>query len=539
MNKKLMLLLTFMTSFIVSIGSVKAEDDLGSSTKCRELTCVYDNKANGNVLYSQWYWKKTVFIQKSDCSYIVKYDSKDIKNPEIKINEPLGGKFYTSTKKIINCPPCAITRRKKKIEFSDLEQNSLYCSDTYISLTESQSTKNFFSDTSSNTGNNDSAGNNSSSNNSNNQGSSNSNNTGNNQNNDNSTSATQNQTNTATNELNCWYKITSTYNTETYMMQQDNDGNRKYFYLSSDNNLNEKKARKEDLFNTKTYDSGSDILTGCPKCMKFDIKGATNNSVVVTAGDSTSSTNGDANGFSCPSGYSKSISEPNTSGTGTTVNDELKCEEKWNVVCKYGYNKNHSETLILKFNDSEFSLERTGRFVPDKIDSSNISIDKITSIRNGKCPQNIYSFEPSNNNGQSSSEEFYLAGDQPSKADKVYTQVSYKDCKNVGNEITVYVVNNCRDLFGEEVIEIINTVMKYIGIIVPILLLVYGVSDFFMAIFSDDQEKIVEKRKMFFKRLIAAVIVFLVPTFVKLVLKISNSVWSDIHADTCVNEDYE
>ena len=98
-------------------------------------------------------------------------------------------------------------------------------------------------------------------------------------------------------------------------------------------------------------------------------------------------------------------------------------------------------------------------------------------------------------------------------------------------------ITSCNVLLDDDIIDFINDIMKYIRIIVPILLLVFGVTDFFKATFSHDENAMIENRKKFFKRIIAAVIVFIVPVFVNLILKLANSVWSNISPDTCVAED--
>ena len=48
---------------------------------------------------------------------------------------------------------------------------------------------------------------------------------------------------------------------------------------------------------------------------------------------------------------------------------------------------------------------------------------------------------------------------------------------------------------------------------------------------DDDMKKAREK---FIKRIVAAVLVFLVPIFVNLILDLANMAWSNINSDTCV-----
>lgn len=94
--------------------------------------------------------------------------------------------------------------------------------------------------------------------------------------------------------------------------------------------------------------------------------------------------------------------------------------------------------------------------------------------------------------------------------------------------------NSCEELFDEDIKELINTIMKWIRIIVPILLIVFGIMDFTKATFDKNEDDMKKSREKFIKRIIAAVFVFLVPIFVNLILEIANSVWSNISPDTCV-----
>ena len=76
--------------------------------------------------------------------------------------------------------------------------------------------------------------------------------------------------------------------------------------------------------------------------------------------------------------------------------------------------------------------------------------------------------------------------------------------------------------------------MGLIRIAVPIILIVFGIVDFFRATFSDNEDNMKKDRERFIKRIIAAIIVFIVPMFVHLVLTIANNVWGYINPETCV-----
>ena len=72
--------------------------------------------------------------------------------------------------------------------------------------------------------------------------------------------------------------------------------------------------------------------------------------------------------------------------------------------------------------------------------------------------------------------------------------------------------------------------MNWIKIIIPILLIAYGTLDFTKAIFSGKEDDM----KTFINRIIAAVLVFIAPIFVNLLLTLANEVWSFISPNTCI-----
>lgn len=68
------------------------------------------------------------------------------------------------------------------------------------------------------------------------------------------------------------------------------------------------------------------------------------------------------------------------------------------------------------------------------------------------------------------------------------------------------------------VFNIVHLVIMGIQIVVPILLIIFGMIDFAKAVVGGDEDKIKAGQKTFIKRLIAAIVVFLVVTVVKLLV---------------------
>ena len=77
------------------------------------------------------------------------------------------------------------------------------------------------------------------------------------------------------------------------------------------------------------------------------------------------------------------------------------------------------------------------------------------------------------------------------------------------------------------VANVISLVVKAVQIVVPILLIIWGMLDFAKAVIGSDEDKIKAAQKVFFKRLIAAAIVFLVVTIVKLLVNLVGTINGD------------
>ena len=88
--------------------------------------------------------------------------------------------------------------------------------------------------------------------------------------------------------------------------------------------------------------------------------------------------------------------------------------------------------------------------------------------------------------------------------------------------------------------NVVHLVVLAIQVVVPILLIIWGMIDFAKAIIGQDEDKIKAGQRTFLKRLIAAVVVFLVVTIVQLAIRLAASVGGDGNsagnAWTCAQE---
>lgn len=92
--------------------------------------------------------------------------------------------------------------------------------------------------------------------------------------------------------------------------------------------------------------------------------------------------------------------------------------------------------------------------------------------------------------------------------------------------------NVCSDATVLQVMGIVRLIMNVICIVIPIVLIIIGSFDLFKAVTAAKEDKIKESQKILIKRIIAAVIVFLVPTIVTVLMNlIGVNEWK-----TCWNE---
>ena len=75
--------------------------------------------------------------------------------------------------------------------------------------------------------------------------------------------------------------------------------------------------------------------------------------------------------------------------------------------------------------------------------------------------------------------------------------------------------------------NIVHDVLTLIQVLVPILLIIWGMIDFAKGVVSNDEDKIRAGRKSFLQRLIAGILVLLVLTVTKLVFNLTSNLDSE------------
>ena len=90
----------------------------------------------------------------------------------------------------------------------------------------------------------------------------------------------------------------------------------------------------------------------------------------------------------------------------------------------------------------------------------------------------------------------------------------------------------CNDIFGkkddeESLAYLINKVLGYVRIIVPILIIVLGMIDLAKAVIASKEDEMRKAQKTFVKRLIIGVVVFFIPVLVNLLMSLADMIWEN------------
>lgn len=82
---------------------------------------------------------------------------------------------------------------------------------------------------------------------------------------------------------------------------------------------------------------------------------------------------------------------------------------------------------------------------------------------------------------------------------------------------------NCEGLLGQDLLDLINDILRYVQIGAPILLIVLGMVDFAQAVLTDDKDALKKATSKFIRRAIVCVAIFFVPIVLNLLLNMAES----------------
>lgn len=120
-----------------------------------------------------------------------------------------------------------------------------------------------------------------------------------------------------------------------------------------------------------------------------------------------------------------------------------------------------------------------------------------------------------------------LGLDTKETSDLRWSYESYAEEKNI------YVTIDCKGLLGQDLINKIKSYLNIIKIVIPIILIGFGVFDFAKAVFAGTDDNMKKAQQDFIKRLGIAILIFFIPVIVDLILGIANQVWTFISPDSC------
>ena len=340
----------------------------------------------------------------------------------------------------------------------------------------------------------------------------------------------------AATELTCLYEAKSPYS--ALKIIQYKDGTKKAArYGTLTESKPEMDSKDWNVFELAEFDDNSE-LTDCPQYSGFNKKEP------YKIYFSSSSDNKYGKLYESKNEIDSNIKSNYDSyyvpGEKSNMDDELS-SGRWITGCKYK-KLNSDKYVYLYFNETEIRVVVGENVIPTLKEGiewgarsyalySDIQVSRVLKEYEnyGGCPINLYSNLMTSGISQGST-IYSLDRLASGSYMTTYVYMGEKD----KDDPTPTDPEDCSQLLGDDVIKFINEIMKWIRIFIPILLIGLGILDFTKATFSKTEEDMKKTREKFIKRIIAAVLVFLVPIFVNLLLDLANSVWSWINPETCI-----
>lgn len=88
----------------------------------------------------------------------------------------------------------------------------------------------------------------------------------------------------------------------------------------------------------------------------------------------------------------------------------------------------------------------------------------------------------------------------------------------------------------DSIANLLKTIIFIIQVVVPVLLVLWGMLDFAKGVIGQDEDKIKAGQKKFIQRLIAAAIVFLIVTVVQIVITTVGNISGDTGVWSCASQ---
>lgn len=120
-----------------------------------------------------------------------------------------------------------------------------------------------------------------------------------------------------------------------------------------------------------------------------------------------------------------------------------------------------------------------------------------------------------------------------SNYDKKLTEVFSGGIGNTEIDIDYTTNVTCDELFDASIKEIINDILGYVRIIVPILVITLGTLDFAKAVIASKEDEMKKAQKTFIKRVVIGVAFFFTPAIVNVLMNLANLAWQGLGYTSC------
>jgi len=231
--------------------------------------------------------------------------------------------------------------------------------------------------------------------------------------------------------------------------------------------------------------------------------------------------------------------------------DQWLVEPIYGQSCLYSYKSSDDEfgsiQLDIDYSSRKIRLSSvysaSGNFIIKNTFKTDYNFSYLERYFSNSCPYDLYGFSNfdestyfSYNANVFSENRFSLGG-----RDFVTTVQRY-DLSNSDPKVgdmsiainpNVITVDNCEDLLGEELTGLLHGVVNVIKILVPIILIILGIVDFTQATFGSKEDDMKKATSKFIKRVVIAVVIFFIPSFLNILLSIANSIWGNIDPSLC------